>query len=591
MVTVYGYDERENLTSITDPNNNTTTYTYDGINRNTSVVYADGKILSYVYDKNSNVASQTDPNGTVTTNSYDTTNLLLGRSMSTGSGVIGITSESYAYDSLNRVISGTDSSANALTFGYDSLSRLVNENSSGSTVGYVYDGNGNRTSVSSGTGYVANYSYDGLGRLLNVSYNSGSIANYTYTGVLNTGISYGNGVNTNYGYDGLLRLSSLSHTNGSGSIASRSYGYDLVGNIISDGQKSYGYDTIDRLLSTTALSGVTVPNSQEVFSYDKTGNRNSNILGNTTNTYSGNVLNQYLSVTSSGSSTGSVAYVYDNNGNVISNGVFSFAYDYKNRLVRVKKVSDNSIVVQFVYNILGRRVQKITSDAQISFVYAGENAISEVSTNLVGSGVVRTSRVFGNSIDDMLAYETDDNTLGNEDGDEYAFCAAKVIPSNADFTKYGWTSLVSRCNDLQNQYTTTARKMFFVQKDHLGSTIALTDASGSVVQSYAYDVYGSPYVKSESGYIAMKDFSGNLHGNSRFFTGREYDGEIGLYYLRARYYSADTGRFISRDPIGQVDDVNLYGYVGNSPMMGVDPSGEVKQAISIAGMATIGAFI
>lgn len=209
VVTAYGYDERENLISVTDANGNTTVYTYDGINRNTGVVYADGKVLSYVYDKSSNIISQTDPNGTTTTNSYDTTNLLSGRSIATGTGVIGITSESYTYDALGRAISGTDSSANALSFGYDSLGRLVNENSSGSIVGYGYDGNGNRISVSSGTGYIANYSYNALNRPLNVSYNSGSIANYTYSGILNTGISYGNNTNTLYTYDSILRLSSL----------------------------------------------------------------------------------------------------------------------------------------------------------------------------------------------------------------------------------------------------------------------------------------------------------------------------------------------------------------------------------------------
>ncbi|EKD44561.1 MAG: hypothetical protein ACD_71C00102G0003 [uncultured bacterium (gcode 4)] len=64
--------------------------------------------------------------------------------------------------------------------------------------------------------------------------------------------------------------------------------------------------------------------------------------------------------------------------------------------------------------------------------------------------------------------------------------------------------------------------------------------------------------------------------NVRLFTGREYDKEIGLYYYRARYYSADLGRFISRDPIGTADNVNLYSYVGNSPVGFVDPMGREK---------------
>lgn len=159
-------------------------------------------------------------------------------------------------------------------------------------------------------------------------------------------------MNTVQTFDGLLRLSSLAHSNGSGTIISRTYAYDSVGNITSDGQKSYAYDTIDRLLSATALSGVTVPNGSEIFGYDKVGNRTTaNGLS-----YSGNVLNQYLSVTQSGSASGSTAYSYDNNGNVVSNGVFTFGYDYKNRLVKVS--SGSTVVAEYVYDVLGRRIQK-----------------------------------------------------------------------------------------------------------------------------------------------------------------------------------------------------------------------------------------
>ncbi|MDR3150772.1 MAG: RHS repeat-associated core domain-containing protein [Candidatus Peribacteria bacterium] len=63
---------------------------------------------------------------------------------------------------------------------------------------------------------------------------------------------------------------------------------------------------------------------------------------------------------------------------------------------------------------------------------------------------------------------------------------------------------------------------------------------------------------------------------------------MGLYYFNARYYSPELGRFISRDPIGIADDVNLYVYVGNNPLKWVDPSGlkskditKVKENINI----------
>ena len=77
---------------------------------------------------------------------------------------------------------------------------------------------------------------------------------------------------------------------------------------------------------------------------------------------------------------------------------------------------------------------------------------------------------------------------------------------------------------------------------------------------YSVDVFGKESI------ISWSDV-----GNTILFTWREYDKEIGLYYFRARYYDAELGRFINRDPIGQVDDVNLYGYVGNNSVMFVDP--------------------
>jgi RHS repeat-associated protein len=66
---------------------------------------------------------------------------------------------------------------------------------------------------------------------------------------------------------------------------------------------------------------------------------------------------------------------------------------------------------------------------------------------------------------------------------------------------------------------------------------------------------------------------GSELGNMRLFTGREFDEEIGLYYNRARYYDADLGRFISRDPIGVADNVDLYSYTANNPVNSVDRSG------------------
>jgi RHS repeat-associated protein len=99
--------------------------------------------------------------------------------------------------------------------------------------------------------------------------------------------------------------------------------------------------------------------------------------------------------------------------------------------------------------------------------------------------------------------------------------------------------------------------------DKLGTVTDVIDNNGLVLNHIVYDSFGKVVTKSDTSFEFRYGF-----------TGREYDGETGLDYYRARYYDSGNGRFISEDPIGfDAGDSNLTRYVGNSPTNLVDPSG------------------
>ena len=110
--------------------------------------------------------------------------------------------------------------------------------------------------------------------------------------------------------------------------------------------------------------------------------------------------------------------------------------------------------------------------------------------------------------------------------------------------------------------------------DGTGHTVALTDKDNVVTHKYAYTPYGKVVGEQEP------------PGFKQPFT---YAAQVGiftesdnLYYMRARYYDAEVGRFISEDPAGFIDGPNLYAYVGGNPVNAVDPTGLCPWCIAAA---------
>ena len=123
--------------------------------------------------------------------------------------------------------------------------------------------------------------------------------------------------------------------------------------------------------------------------------------------------------------------------------------------------------------------------------------------------------------------------------------------------------------------------LMYYHVDRLGSPVSITDRHGEPIARYAWDAYGR----------AMAGVFGSY--NTVGFTGKQQDGATGLTYFGARWYDADSGRFMSRDPIK--DGWNAY--VGGDPVNYVDEwglmaseAGKYKNASSKTSIEVLGSF-
>src|SRR3989454_3521505 len=211
----------------------------------------------------------------------------------------------------------------------------------------------------------------------------------------------------------------------------------------------------------------------------------------------------------------------DNNGNTLtkadSTGTTSYAWDFENRLTSVT-LPGTAGTVTFKYDPFGRRIYKSSSGGTSIFAYDGDNLIEE--TNSSGTVVARYSQDL--AIDEPLA--------------------------------------------MLRSATTS-----YYNADGLGSVTSLSNAAGSLAQTYTFDSFGKQTAS-----------SGSLT-NPFQYTARESDTETGLYYYRARYYDPNAGRFVSEDPVRYLGGPNFYAYAEDNSVNLADPRGLFPVCVWIGG--------
>ena len=298
-----------------------------------------------------------------------------------------------------------------------------------------------------------------------------------------------------------------------------------------DNKTTYAYDALKRLTNVTFDSPTPeTPGAAGVKSRSITLDKLDNILKITDNENAmvteivgelegkGKVLNQY-------SRFNDLPLEHDKNGNLSAKGSRLFTYDYRNRLIRSSKGDDS---VTFTYDIFGRQTSRTDLSGTYHFFYAGDQKIEERNA----SGQVTKQYVWGNGIDELLRL------------------------------------------DIFNGSSSTP---YYVHTDNIGSTTAITDGSGNLVERVTYDVYGVPTFTDALGQTLKK----STIRNTTLFQGREYDYDLAVYNYRARYLDPSLGRFLQPDPLGYQDSMNLYQGMGMNPVNFVDPWGEAKIRVFI----------
>ena len=491
----------------------------------------------YAYDAMGRVTSVTNARGIVTTYTYDAMDRLEKTETSWGSVT------EFGYNPVGNVVRMHDASGWTF-YGYDELDRMTSVtwsadaeagNGGDLMLTHEYDLAGQQTAVTYPGGTRIEYGRDPAGRLTAITNKAdGTVTAYAYhsTNGLLAAVTRPNGIRTRFTYDGSARVTDIRHerASDSGLIALYQYILDAGGRRTelhlttpaATNAQQYTFDDLDRLVEAVYSDDDTFDSADRVVSYTYDGNGNRLTMAvnedggapEEVRYYSYGNENRLLAVTNA-AGVRLAQYAYDAAGNCVMKVTPSDVthYDYDERNLLIRAVNGTNYA-EYGYDGAGVRVAKTVNGVRTRFVIDPVRTVWETVEERDAAGAVLAEHVYG---PDRAA-----STFEAPVGACYALC------------------------------------------DALGNVRQLSDATGGVTDVLAYDVFGAT-----DGWPT--------HPNAYFFAGERTDPETGLVFLRARYYEPETGRFISKDPMGIAAALNSYVYVGNDPVDKIDPLGLDEQ--------------
>jgi RHS repeat-associated protein len=500
--TLYGYDAAGNLASSASglpastacgASNTRTVYrSYDARNRLSTLTFPDGNgNQSWTYTNDGLPSTVTTSNGGNTVSngySYNKRRLLTGESLIPDT-LMTTWSIGYGYNGLGQRVSETDPGNVTVAYGVNAL---------GQTTGVTASvGGGAATPLASNASYYPN------GALKQFTYGNGIVHTMTQNArQLPSRSTDGTVLDLATAFDANGNMASVTDYT-SNAQQSRTLGYDGLDRLTGAsspmfGTVAYRYDAKDNL-TRVWIDGGNLPRNH-TYCYNTTTNR----------------LDFVRTGPDCASSGAAITLAYDVQGNLSGKNSTTYVFDYGNRL-------RSTAGLTYRYDADGRRVRQDSAGSQLKYSYYAK--------------------------DGRLVWQRDEP-------------AGKRI-NNVYFAG----SLLSEISRPIGADTVT---FSYFHTDALGSPIAKTNSAGTPIETSEYEPYGKLV---------------NGTNNDRVgYTGHVMDSASGLTYMQQRYYDPSIGRMLSRDPVtaystGDMRLFNAYAYAFNNPYRFTDPDGRCPPAL------------
>jgi RHS repeat-associated protein len=602
-VTDYGFDDRNNLQTVTRPGQSATRPGPKTVNSWQTIAggdvpkdstNADGEKTSFTYDSvgNTKTVAQTGTGGGSVSYDYNPATATCGgfegqrcaaKTKMTSSKTVQtdfhydakgnlewakapapLGKTTYTYDDLGRTTSVTDARGVRVAYTYDNLDRIRTVTSPNTVkVEYWYDGDGNLVQRSDGTGTVK-YDFDPLQRETVRHLQDGSETLLVYTAAGNVDFYQDPAGKVDYTWNEVNRLTELKDPQGA--------------------VTTYQYNKND-IRTTTAYPGGTVQKAD----IDNAG-RPKNIKVTSDQGTLTDLAYTYTYGTDNTTDGDKIRTMTDN----VTGRKRSYTYDGAGRFSYAAEIKDGTVVDswQYCYDLAGNLTSQGTDPGCPRTTTYTYNDAQQLTSKSGTSGTWSYDAI-GN---ETAGASTDDYPRTGEQWTDHSQMTSVTVNDKTYAGQYGSTDQSERIR-LGDTYfhngplglsakstggvdmgfnrepggtlnsMTTGGKSYYYLTDAIGSVIGLADADGNKVDTYTYSPRGVRLLAQSSEPVAQPyRFAGN------------YQDPTGLYHLRARYYDANIGRFTQPDPSGQ--EQNPYLYAEGDPVNRIDPSGLITGSLS-----------